>query len=128
MTIHNHIVPSKYTDFNLSHIQPWSRYIVANQQVKNREMRWGLRVGLVEKLPLWFAYGHYSKNDEGRRIISEVDRVLQREPYIKSIALETERLVKPYSKGLDCRKTNLQGLVDKGFQYFRYWAASHKIW
>jgi hypothetical protein len=128
MTIHNHIIPSKYTDFDLSNIKPWSKYSEANLQVKNRELRWGLRLGLVEKLPLWFAYGHYDKNREGKRIISEIDRVLQREQNIKSIALETERLVKPYSMGLDCRKTNLQGLVDNGFQFYRFWAASHKIW
>ena len=62
------------------------------------------------------------------RILREVNRILIQEPVVRSIASDTERLVKPFAEGDDCRESNLQRLVDLGFEYFRLWAMNQGKW
>ena len=121
MTIPHHILPSKYTSFDLSQINPWDRYSKGKNQVKDIETRWAFRLALAVRLPCWYAYGHYDKGSEGRRILLEIDRIVQQEPLLRYIASATEDLIKPYAEGLDCRNTDLQRLVEKGFQSFKLW-------
>ena len=58
----------------------------------------------------------------------EVNRILIQEPVLRSIAYDTERLVKPFAKGKDSRGTDLQRLIDQGFEFFRFWVASQGKW
>ncbi len=85
--------------------------------------RWRLQFGIVEKLPFYYGYGHYDSGEEGTHILSEVNRILIQEPFLRSIASDTEYLVKPFAKRKDSREMNLQTLVDQGSRYFRYWVA-----
>ena len=128
LTIPNHLLPEKYTDFDLSKISPWERYCEVIGRVRDAETRWGLQLRFVQKLPFYYGYGHYDSGEEGNRILREVNRILIQEPVVRPIASDTERLVKPFSEGKDSRETNLQRLVDQGFEYFRLWVASQGKW
>lgn len=128
LTIANHILPKKYTDFDLSRIKPWERYSEVIGKVRDAETRFGLQLGFLVKLPFYHGYGNYDSGEEGTRILREVNRVLLHESPLQSIASDTERLVKPFAKGQDCRKIDLQRLVDRGFEFFRLWAAFLSKW
>ncbi|MCB2141283.1 hypothetical protein KQH27_01085 [bacterium] len=128
MTIPNCILPKKYTNFDLSRINPIKRYSEARKKVRTPNEVWSLKLELVKKLPFWFAYGHYDKGDQGKRILNEIDRIVSKEKDISSIAHDTERLVKPYSEGRDCRNENLQTLVNKGLEYFKMWTVMQGKW
>lgn len=128
MTIPNCILPKKYTDFDLTQINPLTRYSEVRKKVRTSDGHWSLQLELVKKLPFWYAYGHYDKGVQGKRILNEIDRIVQRERAISSIARDTDRLVKPYSEGRDCRHEDLQKLVDKGLEYFRMWTAMQGRW
>jgi len=128
MTIPNHILPDKYTSFDFSQIEPWKRYSEVIGKVRDSETRWGLHLGLVIKLPYYYGYGNYDSGVEGRRILREVNQILIQEPVLKSIASDTEYLVKPFAKGKDCRERDLQTLVNQGFEYFRIWAIDQGKW
>ena len=128
LTIPLHILPEKYTDFDLSRITPWRRYSEVIDQVRDSDTRWGLQLGIVEKLPFYYGYGQYDSGEEGARILREVNRILIQEPVLRSIALDTKRLVKPFTMGKDSRETDLQRLVDQGFEFLRLWIASQGKW
>ena len=128
MTIPHHIIPEKYTNFDLSKIKPWTRYSEVITQVRDSDTRWQLHLGFIEKFPLYYGYGNFDSGVEGSRILKEVNRILIQEPILKSIASDTERLVKPFAEGKDSRETDLQKLVDQGFEFFRFWIASQGKW
>jgi len=128
MTIPNHILPENYTDFDLSRIKPWGRYSEIVGKVRDAETRFGLQLGFVEKVPFYYGYGHYDSGEEGIRILREVNQILIQEPDLRSIASDTERLVKPFAEGKDSRETDLQKLVNQGFNYFEFWIRSQGKW
>ena len=128
LTIPRHVIPQKYTDFDLSKFKPLMRYTEALNKVRNADTRFGLQLGMIDKLPLYYGYGHYDSGEEGKRILREMNQILIQEPVLNSIAFDTERLVKPFAKGKDCRETDLQILVDQGFEFFRFWVASQGKW
>jgi hypothetical protein len=128
MSIHNHVIPKKYINFDFSQINPLKRYYEANRKMKDENTRWDLHLGLVQRFPFWYDYGHYASKNEGKRILREIERVVQRELKIGQIARDTERLVKPFALGKDCRQIDLQGLTNQGLEYFRMWVSSLGKW
>ena len=128
LTIPHHILPKKYTDYDYTKIVPWKRYSRALRKVRDVESRFKLKLALIEKFPLYYGYGHYCSGEENKRILREENQILIQEPILKTIASDTERLVKPYTRGKDSRDTDLQRLVDQGFENLRFWLASQGKW
>lgn len=71
---------------------------------------------------------NYDSDEEGTRILRKINQILIQEPIIKSIASDTERLVKPFAERKDSKETDLQRLVDQGFEFFRFWVVSQGKW
>ena len=82
-----------------------------------------LRRRILAKLYTDFREYPYAQTE-----LREIEQVVQREPKPSQIARDTERLVKPYALGKDCRQSNLQCLTNQGLEYFRIWASSLGKW